>query len=368
MQGSKILVVDDETAFRELVALALEMEGFIVEQAANGEEALNWVAESTPDLILCDVAMPRLSGHELLAELRKHERTERVPFIFLTGQSAGEDLRHGMHLGADDYLTKPVKLEDLVSAIKVRLEKKERWERYSEVQLERLRQRISGSVPHEIRTPLTALLGLAELLQGEADSMDRAEIKELAGMLLQSGKRLHRTLEKYILYSQLEMIAMQEGQMAALRKESAEFSSTKLKVAAAHIAALYDRPGDLKMNLEEGRVHLYPDHLTVILEELVDNAFKFSTPGSPVVVRSHADERLYSLVVQDSGRGMTAEQIREIGAFMQFEREHFEQQGPGMGLTIVKKLIEIYGGTFDVRSEKGMGTTLSMGLPIKSEA
>ena len=122
------------------------------------------------------------------------------------------------------------------------------------------------------------------------------------------------------------------------------------------------------MNLEEGRVHLYPDHLTVILEELVDNALKFSTPGSPVVVRSHADERLYSLVVQDSGRGMTAEQIREIGAFMQFEREHFEQQGPGMGLTIVKKLIEIYGGTFDVRSEKGMGTTLSMGLPIKSEA
>src|SRR4030095_7736590 len=102
------------------------------------------------------------------------------------------------------------------------------------------------------------------------------------------------------------------------------------------------------------------ENLTKIVEELADNAFKFSEPGKPVLVAAGVDGKLCHLTLTDQGRGRTPEQLSHIGPHMQFERRIFEQQGAGLGLVIAKRLTELLGGQFHVESKVGQGTTLKV--------
>ncbi|MBI3867142.1 MAG: response regulator transcription factor [Verrucomicrobia bacterium] len=120
---NKILIIEDETSIRENLHDVLEMEGFSVLSTDNGAEGVETAQEEMPDLVLCDVMMPGMDGHAVLAALRGHKATARIPFIFLTAKGELEDLRAGMNLGADDYLIKPVKVHDLLAAIRTRLER-----------------------------------------------------------------------------------------------------------------------------------------------------------------------------------------------------------------------------------------------------
>jgi DNA-binding NarL/FixJ family response regulator len=119
----KILVIEDEPAMRSNLRDILEMENFSPLTAANGCEGIAVAKEKLPDLILCDVMMPELDGHAVLAALRDDPRTAKIPFIFLTAKGEHADVRTGMNLGADDYLVKPAKVEDLLEAIAARLER-----------------------------------------------------------------------------------------------------------------------------------------------------------------------------------------------------------------------------------------------------
>jgi CheY-like chemotaxis protein len=120
----RILLIDDEGDFRQPIAQSLAKHGFEVLEAADGKEGLRVASESRPDLILCDVEMPEMDGYEVMAALRCESNLEGIPIIFLTGQSEPGQVRQGMNLGADDYLTKPVRLPDLIGAIGARLQ---RW-------------------------------------------------------------------------------------------------------------------------------------------------------------------------------------------------------------------------------------------------
>lgn len=122
---TRILLIEDEPQMRRGMATALDMEGFKVSTAANGRLGVEAAQKEQPDLILCDVMMPELDGYGVLEALRAHEATLGIPFIFLTAKGEKPDIRHGMNLGADDYLTKPVAIDDLVNAIRARLERKE---------------------------------------------------------------------------------------------------------------------------------------------------------------------------------------------------------------------------------------------------
>ncbi len=130
---AKILVIEDEPQMRRNLCRILEFEGFAVLHACNGLQGVQIALNDPPDLVLCDVMMPRLDGHGVLAELRKRRETSSVPFIFLTARGEKSDLRAGMNLGADDYLTKPATTDELLQAINARLE----------------RQRLQGQRPRE---------------------------------------------------------------------------------------------------------------------------------------------------------------------------------------------------------------------------
>ncbi|PSB45484.1 diguanylate cyclase [filamentous cyanobacterium Phorm 6] len=119
----KILVIEDDRVIRENILKLLKAEGFDVTGASNGAQGLSAAVSSLPDVILCDVMMPELDGYGVLVALRSHPITATVPFVFLTGKAERSEMRQGMELGADDYLTKPFTKAELVGAISSRLKK-----------------------------------------------------------------------------------------------------------------------------------------------------------------------------------------------------------------------------------------------------
>ncbi len=123
MTMKKILVIEDEAETLENLVLMLEMEGFKPLSANNGRAGVALAKKELPDMILCDVSMPELDGYGVLESLRADAATVSIPFIFLTAKGDKKDLRMGMNLGADDYLTKPASAEDVLSAINARLDR-----------------------------------------------------------------------------------------------------------------------------------------------------------------------------------------------------------------------------------------------------
>jgi DNA-binding NarL/FixJ family response regulator len=121
---TKILIIEDEPAMRANLEDILELEGFLPILAANGKEGIRLAREQQPDLILCDILMPDMDGHAVLEALRAEPATTRIPFVFLTAKGGRSDVREGMELGADDYLIKPVRVDELLRAINTRLERR----------------------------------------------------------------------------------------------------------------------------------------------------------------------------------------------------------------------------------------------------
>jgi DNA-binding NarL/FixJ family response regulator len=117
----KILIIEDEPEMRRNLQTILRLERFEVFSAEHGQAGLALAQTELPDLILCDVMMPVMDGHQVLNALRDHPATMNIPFVFLTAKGERADLRSGMNLGADDYLTKPVAREDLLAAVEARL-------------------------------------------------------------------------------------------------------------------------------------------------------------------------------------------------------------------------------------------------------
>ncbi len=123
MNKTKVLIIEDEKYVLENIATLLEEEGYVVKSSSNVFEGITAALQFKPDLIISDVMMPGMSGYDVLKTLSENDATKSIPFIFLTAKVESEDLRKGMQLGADDYLFKPYKSEELLSAIESRLKR-----------------------------------------------------------------------------------------------------------------------------------------------------------------------------------------------------------------------------------------------------
>ena len=121
--SKKILIIEDHEDVRENTADLLELSGYQVATSADGMTGLELAQEFAPDLIICDIMMPGMDGYQVLESLQKHSETASIPFIFLTAKTEREDLRKGMNMGADDYLTKPFEEDELLDAVEARLKK-----------------------------------------------------------------------------------------------------------------------------------------------------------------------------------------------------------------------------------------------------
>jgi signal transduction histidine kinase len=133
---------------------------------------------------------------------------------------------------------------------------------------------------------------------------------------------------------------------------------------ARRAAARHKREGDLLLKIQPATVLLPPENFSKIVEELVDNAFKFSEAGKPVLVATQVAGGKVTLAVVDKGRGLTADQISRIGPHTQFDRKTFEQQGAGLGLFISKRLTELLGGRMEIQSEPGQQTSVAVSFAV----
>jgi len=361
---AKILVIEDEESIRENLLELLEAENFEALGAANGKVGIKMAIAQMPDLILCDMMMPEIDGQGVLKALRAEPVTATIPFIFLTAKADKTDIRLGMEQGADDYITKPCTPQELLKAIAIRLEKQKTISRHSQKILDELRSNISMSLPHELRTPLNAILGFSELILSEYRLLEESEILEMIGHIQASGHRLYRLIQNFLLYADLQIAATNPELIEEMR--NSEFSCVKslLSEKARQQAKQANRTEDLKLNLQDSSVAIDAMRLTKILEELLDNALKFSSEGTPISVKTLVEDKTFILSVKDQGRGMTADQIAQLEAYMQFDRKHYQQAGLGLGLAIVQRLAELHGGELKIESSPQKETIVSVYLPV----
>lgn len=361
---TRILVIDDETMILENVLETLQLEGYEAFGAKNGLDGVELAKQHLPDLILCDVMMPKMDGFTVLMHLRDEPSTAHIPFIFLTAKTDRADVRQGMELGASDYLTKPFTTSELVAAVNAQLQKQAMIINTYENRLNEWRTNIFHMLPHELRTPLVALLGYSELLIMDAALLSPDQVAEMAGRIKSAGQRLHRTIENFLVHAQIEIISTDPDRIAALRTFSTRDPGAVIYEIARQKAQEYEREMDLNLDLAEApALPLLRDNLKKIVEELVDNAFKFSKPGTPVELATFVEDSRYVIRVTDHGRGLKPDQIANIGAYVQFERKLYEQQGAGLGLIIAKRLAELHGGEFRLDSRAGEWTEVEIALP-----
>ena len=246
----KILVVEDEQSLRKDIMEMLSYEGFEVVGAENGRIGIAEAQKHLPDLIICDIMMPEINGYDVLAELRKETKTAAIPFVFLTARTDKLDRRHGMEQGADDYLTKPFAVHELLRTIETRISKAEVVKQEAERRNEALRNNIILSMPHELRTPLTVILGFSDILIADHQTMERPRIAEMSQHVNKAALRLYHLVENYLVYAQIE-IAMNEPDFNNIIKSSkTEDSQLVIEDQAIQKAQEFDRESDLKLEID----------------------------------------------------------------------------------------------------------------------
>ncbi len=361
-----ILVIEDEPQIRENLQEILTLCDFNAITACNGAQGLEVLNITLPDLILCDVNMPELDGHEVLRMLRMDTLTANIPFVFLTSNSDRPDVRSGMELGASDYLTKPVRADELIKAINMQMAKTSTVKRQADETLNQMRHNINRALPHELHTPLNGILGSANLLIDEHDDLDDAERLELAQQIRISAMRLYHLTRNFLLYAELEMMSTSPDRPSLIRQNRRwrRLVQRPISHTAYQCAEKYYRSADLHLAIEAAELPISEAKLVKLMDELLDNAFKFSEVGQPVQIIARCVESDYQIDVLDQGRGLTPQQIAQIGGYMQFDRDRYEQQGGGLGLMIAKRLVELHGGNLVIHSIPGQETLVRITLPL----
>ena len=364
MNKTKVLVIDDEVSIRETIVIVLKKHGYETFIGSNGVEGLEQARKQLPDLIICDLRMELVDGYQVLSAIRNDPSTASIPFILITAEQSKTGMRQGMELGADDFLLKPFSSSELLSAVKARLQKHQALVQQAETKLEQLRDQLSTALPHELRTPLNGVLGYSDILRKQFAELEPIEVSQMAERIYKNGKRLNRLVENFLIYAQIEILKMDYQKIETLRKSTTSDIGRMIDILARQRAYESDRSMDLTLALHTADVAISAEYFSKIFEELFDNALRYSRKGSSVEIHTGVERQEFQMQIRDAGRGMTSEQLHSIGAYMQFERKIYEQQGSGLGLTVAKRLVEIHGGSLTVQSEYGKGTTAVVALPL----
>lgn len=356
----KVLVIEDDARWRTLVELSLEADGHLVLTAADGLAGLALASEK-PDVILCDVEMPRLNGYAVLEALRQQPELRSIPFIFLTARSARSDQRKGMVLGADDYITKPFEPRELIESIRGVLAKRETLSERLKHYTEEYHREMAAPWAHELLTPLNGILGIAAMIESEAGSIPPADLRDLARSISQSARRQQNLARKLLQYFQLEQLREANWSDPGAAMEA----GAGIEDEVIGVAERMNRSADLRIECLPAAVRISPAWLRPAVGELVENACKFSPPGTPVTISGRIVEGLYRIEVTDCGAGMAPTEIESIAAFRQFNRDRHEQQGLGLGLAIVTHIAALHYAplTFEAGPD-GVGLRVVMELRL----
>ena len=352
----KILLIDDVEENIIVLKERLENEGYEIISATDGIAGIALADKEIPELIICDIMMPSMNGFEVMDIIHNSARTNAIPFIFLTAKTDPKDFREGMQLGADDYITKPFDSKELIKAVETRLARKEIFE----ARTEEIKQSISYALPHELRTPLAAIMGFTRLLIEDYNQIERRKILELAEDIQKSAKRLNNLIQKVLFSSKLDFLINDPAHLREIKTHKIGNLKKIITETSIKTAKNYGREDDLEFEVENSTIYFSESYLKSVITELIDNAMKYSSKNTKVKVTGVENESEYSLYIIDNGRGMSDKQIEKLGEFIQFERKSYEQSGTGLGISIVRRLVKLYDGEFNIESIQGKQTMVRL--------
>lgn len=355
-----VLVVDDEEALLEVFASVVTELGHTVVCAHAGDEALGLARAHQPDLIVSDHMMPGLTGVEFLRSVRRDERLGSTPFILISAA-----VPQGAH-EANAYLAKPVSLETFERVVQEGLRSsKARPERPAglpltqapETGLNLARAEMMSWVAHEIKTPISSARLNLELMLRHL-SGDTAEAQRRRGTVaLQQLDRMATLVSSVLEASQLS-----EGRIK-LQREPCELKPFLEGVARYWRDTRPEFEFVLKLPSEAVTVRVDPERVRQILNNLVSNAVKYGGTSARVELALELSPGRAVISVTDHGQGMDASELPRI--FDRFHRAAGSTgQGHGLGLYIASALAQLHGGSLQVRSQRGEGSTFTLSLPL----
>jgi len=368
---AKILVIEDEDGIRLEVIDWLTFEGHEVFSAANGREGVDVARSCIPDLILSDITMPELDGYGVLMAIHQQQDLASIPFIFLTARADKSFMRHGMELGADDYLTKPFSRAELLSAINARIERVQSIKLGTREEINALKSKILRVVGHELKTPLLSVTLVQEVIEHQLGQLSGDEMADLLQTMRAGTDRLQHVVQQILYLTQIEGGALS---VESIEKSGSAVFVNQLIVSAIDMArgfAYRNQRGQIYQDAQNSDVTVWGnvDLLRHALAELLSNALAFSSEGKAIVIREWKVGDYVWIGIMDQGHGMSdADGARAQLAFEQIQRETHEQQGLGIGLTVAQQIIRIHGGEVRIESVIGEGTQVLVRLPLRHDA
>jgi two-component system, sensor histidine kinase and response regulator len=364
-----ILVIEDEINVGLNIKEILESGGLNAIVAANGKIGIQMAKEQLPDLIVCDIMMPDMDGYGVLTELHQDPATTTIPFIFLTAKTTRDDLRQGMNLGADDYITKPFRRKELLEAIASRLQKqanlKQLQQKIQELQTtDRQKDELIWTVSHDLRAPLANIKLIAETLRIiQANSQQQNQYLNILERVCDQGNDLINNL---LTWRQLESAEYK------MYYENINLEYWLNGLIEPFAIRTSDRQQIFKSDIPDylPNFRVDPSSLKRIITELLNNACKYTPSGKKIEFQviyqpafSPQNPAVMTFIIANQA------EIPEIDIPHIFEKfyrvTHKDtqfQSGTGLGLAIVQQLVEKLQGTIQVKSSDGW-TIFTVKLP-----
>jgi signal transduction histidine kinase len=364
-QKDRVLVVDDLAANIDILMDVLD-EDYEVIVAMDGESALQAVAERTPDIILLDIMMPGIDGHEVCRLLKSEPATAEIPILFLTALQEERDEEKGLSLGAVDYITKPfnptlvkARVKNQLSVVHARrtvTDQRDQIEKnYARLrELENLRDELVHMLVHDLRSPLTGVCGNLEYALRYSKNLDE-DTRECLQVSRDSGSYLCNMIS-----SMLDVSKLENGDFP-LQQQLCDLNLL-IHSAICELGSLA-KSHQLCVPAIESSIDAFcdPEVIERVLTNLIANAIKFTPEGGRIVISTTHDNHQIRLSVTDTGPGIPPEfQEKVFEKFGQVKRQHFST---GLGLTFCKLAINAHGGNISLESELGNGSTFHITLP-----
>jgi len=366
----KILIVDDQPMNVQLLMRKLERERFAVEGVYSGQEALDSIARAQPDLILLDVMMPDIDGIEVCMRLQSSETTRGIPVIFVTARGAREHKIEGLSVGAVDYITKPVDLDEMVARVRTQLRVVDLQRRLVEARRAATIGAMTQGIAHNLNNMLAVVLGYVDLtklqynkpenVKNNAACMEKA-LKRIADVIKQLNALVIQTRPPV---AGVPLQTLLENGIARYRDD--------YDIAATEPVAVENPLGALAVEVHEESFEDILAKLLMNARESYDSAPGADNAGKtrPVTLRTNAATGLggapaFEIHIEDRGRGIAPEIRNHIFEPFVSTKQHV---GVGMSLSIARHTLRTLGGDLRLADRQGGGTTATILCPVKQSA
>ncbi len=343
----RILIIEDDESVRRTLADILEINGYQTLVASNGIEGLALAHRDSPDIVITDINMPGLSGFDLLETFRQDETLRAIPVIVISAKVDRSATRHGMELGAADFITKPFSEEEVLHSVAARLEKKALIDELDA---------FAHTVAHDLKSPLATLIGRLEILGLNLDRDDKAKTRLQLEEAVNSSLRLGNIINELLILTGVrrQHVSPQALDLPAIVHEAIDRVENILRQNKARV----EKPATWPVS------YGHPPWVVEIFVNYLSNAAKYGGPAPLITLGAETspDGRFARYWVQDPGPGLDDEAKSRM--FVPFTRiSSVRAKGHGLGLSIVRRIVEKLGGTVGVTSTPGAGARFWFELP-----